>query len=266
MHTRCVRMKMKILEPLISKIHIILQPTQNGIEVDGLLFKNGNVRKRFPAQVIEGKEALEREVKRLSREGALSYVSVLESEAKQGVVSSCSGEAIEALTESEVVCIEKRWGLYIDKDDLFERQKAFRYVGLDLLFSPFSILHNFFKNRINSEDGLYLLLTEGFIAAVVFQEQKALFGAYELLDERHHLLDSSKMLQRYVESVQGCIKTFYDTKIDESMFIEHVSIADTLSFDTRLENSLEEVLFTEVTREEIDLGLELALLAEKEVS
>jgi len=257
---------MKILELLISKIHIVLQPTQKGMQVDGLLFKNGSLRKRFPTQVIEGKEPLERELKRLSREGALSYVSVLESEAKQGIVPSCSGEATESLTESEVVCIEKKWGIFMDKDDLFERQKAFRSMGLDLLFSPLSILNHFFKKRINSEDGLFLLLTETYIAAVVFKEKKALFGAYELLDERHHLLDSSKMLQRYVETVQGCIKTFYDSKIDENMFIEHVSIADTLSFDTRLENSLEEVLFTEVRREEIDLSLELALLAEKEVS
>lgn len=257
---------MKFLEPLISKMHIVLQPTQNGMQVEGLLFKHSKVHKRFNSEVIQGKEALSEEIKRLGREGALSYVTVLESEAKQGVLSNCSAEAIEAMTESEVVCIEQRWGIYIDKDDLFERQKAFRSIGLDLIFSPFSLLNNFFKSRIEREDGLYLLLTQNYIAALVYKEQKALFGAYESLDEHHHLLDSEKMLQRYVERVQEFIKTFYGSKIDESMFIQHISIADTLSFDTNLENTLEEVLFTQVQREAIDIALELALLAEREVS
>ena len=79
------------------------------------------------------------------------------------------------------------------------------------------------------------------------------------------LLDESKRVGSYVKGIQDLIKEFYDKKIDETMFIEKIFIADALNLEIALENRLEDELFVEVTRQSVDLAHELVLLSEKEL-
>lgn len=256
---------MRFLEPLLAKMYIGLLPATTGHYVYGELRKNAKVLKRFDTQFCQTPSEVSEAVTRLSRESALSYVVLLEFDAKQGVLSSCSTSGEIELSSVERVCFEKRWGIYMDKDDLFEIQKRHKSTGLDLLFSPFSLLYNFFKETIAKQDGLYLLLTERYIVSMVFKENRALFAEVLNYEEAVALADSSKTIEICIEQIQSCVKAFYDAKVDEKMFIEQLFIADTRHFDTRLENSLEETLFVEVEKRQIDLEHELLTLAEKEL-
>lgn len=256
---------MRFLESFLPKLFITLIPSSSGVRVYGELRKKGRVLKRFEEQRIAFGEALEKEVKKLERESALSYIALLETEASQGVLHSCRDAEGSDLSSVEKVCIEKRWGLYIDKDDLFERQKSYKKIGLDLLFSPFSLLAGFYEEELAENDGLYLLLTEDFLIAAVFKENALLFGEQRLMHEELLLSDAQQVMEKYIESIQACVKAFYESKADENMFIERVYIADALDFDTGLENRLEELLFVEVEKNSIDLPHELALLCEKEL-
>ena len=256
---------MRFLEPLLAKMYISLIPAAGGYEVYGELRKNSRVLKRFERQQCHNLTEVSEQVSKLSRESALSYVILLESEAKQGVLNSCGTRSDVELSSVERVCVEKRWGIYIDKDDLFELQKRYKSVGLDLLFSPYSLIADYFEHEIENQDGLYLLIGGSFLLGVVFKDAKALFGKIVTLDETLVLADASHTVAIHIEEVQSMIKDFYDAKIDETMFIEQLFIADAEHFDTKLENELEETLFVEVEKRNIDLSAQLVTLAEKEL-
>jgi len=115
-------------------------------------------------------------------------------------------------------------------------------------------------------DGLYLLIMEDFIFSTVFKDGELLFGEQTRLQEETSLMDEAKRLDTYAETVQSIVKAFYDAKVDDTMFIENIYIADAVDFDATLENRLEAALFAEVEKSSINLSRELVLLSEKELS
>ena len=255
---------MKFLESFLPKLFITLIPSEVGVSLTGELRKNGVTLKRFDAEMINDTKALQERMKKFERESSLFYVSFLETEAEQGALNSCNvTESMESSTV-EKICVDNSWGIYITKDDLFERQKSYRSVGLDLLFSPYSLLHSIYETTIQKSDGLYLLLANDLIFCSVFKNGKLLFGKHVEMPDLS-LVDEPAKLGSHIKQIQTLIKAFYETKVDETMFIEKVFIADALNVDIELENRLEEELFVEVARQNIDLAHELVLLSEKEL-
>lgn len=256
---------MKFLESYLPKLFITLIPSANGVYLYGELRKNTKRIKRYEKQFIEGSTALEKRIRNLEKESSLVYISLLETEASQGLLPDCRNSEAFDLSSVEKICVENRWGIYISKDDLFERQKMYKNIGLDFLFSPFSLLYSFYKERVQQSDGLYLLVTGEFILSAVFKESVMIFGERVSMQDELSLLDESKVLESYIENIQKTVKDFYDAKVDETMFIEKIFVADGVDFDTALENRLEETLFVEVEKQSIDLSHEVILLSEKEL-
>jgi len=253
---------MKFLEALLPKIYIILIPTATGTQLYGELRKNAKTLKRFELQLFEQKNELFEAVRRMKRESALNYVALLESEAVHGLLLD---DSMDELSSIEIINIAHKFELYLRKDDLHERQQAFKSIGLDFIFSPFSLLYNFYEESIAKNDGLYLLLEAERIVTAVMKDGKMLFSEQHILQETLQLLDKTKRITLYVETLQATIKAFYERKIDETMFIEKLFIADTMELDVSLENQLEEVLFVDVDKQNINLAHELVLLSEKEL-
>jgi len=253
---------MKFLEALLPKVYITLIPTEMGTQLYGELRKNSKTLKRFDMQLFEQKSELFEAVKRLKRESALNYVVLLESEAEHGLLLE---DKVEDLSSIETITVANVFELYLRKDDLHERQQAFKTIGLDFIFSPFSLLYNFYEKRIQSSDGLYLLLEEERMVVAVMKNGVMIFSEQHGMQEALHLVDTTKTIDVYVETIQKVIKAFYERKVDETMFIEKLFIADTIGFDIALENRLEEVLFVEVDKQNINLAHELILLSEKEL-
>ena len=256
---------MKFLESFLPKLFITLIPSAKGVLLNGELRKNAKLIKRYEKQLIEGSAALEKRIRTLEKESSLVYVTLLETEASQGLLSDCRSSEEFDLSSVEKICIDNRWGIYISKDDLFERQKMYKNMGLDFLFSPFSLLYSFYKESAQKSDGLYLLVTDGFIISAVFKNSTMIFGKKVSMQDELSLIDETKIMERYIENIQTIVKAFYDAKVDETMFIEKIYIADGVNFDTALENQLEEALFVEVEKQSIDLSHELILLSEKEL-
>jgi len=255
---------MRFLERLLPKMYITLIPDGNGHLVYGELRKEKRVIKRFVQQKLVSREQLLEKLKVLGQESASSYIVLLDTLSKQGVLNSC-GE-IEGVESSSIerLCLGS-WGIYIEKDDLFERQKEYKQSGLDLLFSPYALLHHFFSEEIAQRDGLYLLITAEWMVMMVFKGQRALYGEMLYLEEVSVLEADTMSTERYLTRVQESVKRFYDTKVDATMFIEHLYIADAIGLDVELENRLEELLFVDVIKRQITLASELAALAEKEL-
>lgn len=258
---------MKILESLLPKLFIILVPSDEGIRLYAELRRNGKIKKRFDMQLIETMEQLATQVNSFERECSISYISLLETESSQGVLRDCRETGMIDPSSIEKICMENEsWGYYITIDDLHSRQRAYKKVGLDFLFSPFALLHSFYHPKMAENDGLYLLIIEGMIFGTVFRNGQLLFGKQASLQEETPILDETKRLAAYVDTVQSIVKDFYDAKVDDTMFIENIYIADSVDCDTAFENMLEAALFATVEKNSIDLSRELVVLSEKELS
>ncbi len=257
---------MKFLESFLPKLFIALIPSGEGVSLYAELRKKGKILKRYEAELVEGRSALKKKISVLEKESALSYIAYLETTASQGLLPDCQAPESVELSSVETLCVENRWGVYMSKDDLFARQKMYKSIGLDFIFSPFSLLYHFFEQKVQESDGLYLLVTEDFVLSAVFKEKRMLFAKQVMMQDALSLIDSTKIMESYSEMIQATVKTFYDAKVDETMFIEKVYIADTMNFEAAFENRLEETLFVEVEKFSIDLGPELIALCEKELA
>lgn len=257
---------MKFLEAFLPTLFITLLPSSEGVRLYAELRKKGKLKKRFDEENIAELSALEKRIRTFEKECGLNYVALLETEAAQGLLSNCRDAQGVELSSVDQICMDERWGLYMDKDDLFERQKQFKTIGLDFIFSPFSLLYDFFEQVLKERDGLFLLITGDLIVSAVFKESVMIYGEQIQMHEALSLVDETKVVDVYVEKIQAAVKAFYDAKVDETMFIEKVFMADGANFDTELENRLEEALFVEVERQHIDLAHQLVLLSEKELA
>ena len=256
---------MKFLESFLPKLFIVLIPSPKGTYLYGELRKKGKPIKLYDLELVESTVALEKQIKKLEKESSHTYIAYLDTEAEQGLLTGCRGSEEIDQSSIEKICIDNGWGLFINKDDLFERQRSFKNIGLDFLFSPFSLLYSFYDQKVKIDDGLYLLLTGNLVVSTVFKDGAMIFAQQLFMQDELSLIDETKVLEIYIEKIQSTVKAFYDAKIDETMFIEKIFIADGLSFDTTLENRLEETLFVEVEKQSIDLAHELVMLSEKEL-
>lgn len=256
---------MKFLEPHVSKMYITLIPTTEGVVIYAQLRKNFKIIKHYDKQIVRNKLTIAKVVGKLEREASMSYVALLETTAKQGLLPSCQNiEGID-LSHVEKVCIDNKWGFYISKDALHECQKEYRDVGLDFIFSPYSLMHQFHGSNVQKNDGLAVLVSRDFVLCSVYQAGVMIFAKETMMQERLTLTESTEYDKVYTAVLQESIQAFYDAKIDETMFIEKVYIADAVGFESSFENELEETLFVEVTSSSIDLSHELCILSEMEL-
>ena len=256
---------MNLLESFIPKLFITLIPTTKGWILYSELRKGTTLIKEYEKIVVENIEQLEKKVKKLEGESTMHYVVLLDTTSSQGLFRECKDAAEIEISQIKTVCIEQKWGLYIDRDDLFEQQKQYKRVGLDLLFSPFSLLHHFYEEEISKNDGLYLLVTEQSLAFMVFRERALIFADLHKMKERLPIDDESSRRALFVSVIEEGVQRFYESQVASNMFIERLFIADSLNFDMHLENRLEEILFVETFKHSIDLSKVLVTLAQKEL-
>jgi hypothetical protein len=119
-------------------------------------------------------------------ESPFHYISVLDTSDAQGALPTCSSRDMSIfhdLTSSKYICHQNQWAYYTSKADLDVIQHNYAKIGVDFIFSPFVILSNFFKDKINTNLALYILLEDNYITICVFDNSRLLFG--EHLDMEH---------------------------------------------------------------------------------
>ena len=114
-----------------------------------------------------------------TRETPFYYISVLDMSPYQGALPTCDKTRLsiyEDLSASEYKCYDNKWTYYTSKTDLYTIEKTYKDIGVDLIFSPFSIVSHFFKDKIDTHMAMYILIQEGFISIAVFDQKELLFG------------------------------------------------------------------------------------------
>ncbi len=153
-----------------------------------------------------------------TRESPFSYISLLDTSPSQGAIPTCSKNKLSYyydVSASEYKCHNKKWTYYTSKSDLYDIERRYKDIGVDFVFSPFSILANFFKDKIDSHLAMYILVQEEFISLCVFDNSELLFAQH--LDMQH-IPESDDLLMDDVDE---------ELELDDGIDLEDIDVMDT---------------------------------------
>lgn len=178
-----------MLERFYRKIFIAIVQDGGGHDIRVVAKKQKKVlykeRRHF-----EGDSSYKESVTYLQKyldESPLHYVALLNPQAKQGALPECSHHDIDDMQEinnSKTLCRKDQWLLYCSLRELDTLQMHYKSIGLDFIFSPFSILEHFFADKIQGAFALYALAQKDSFSVAIFENGK--------LEYAHHYFTSDK--------------------------------------------------------------------------
>ena len=155
-------------------------------------------------------------IKSYTKETPFYYIAILDYSAEQGAVPTCSKNLLPRyhdMSDCEYKCQDKQWTHYTSKTDLYEIERHYKAIGVDFVFSPFTILSQFFKDKIDGHVAVYVLIQDEFISLSVFQNSKLLYA--EHLDMKY------AQVSEELETVD--ISVDLDIEEDEGIDLESVN-------------------------------------------
>lgn len=133
-----------------------------------LLYKEG--------KTFEGENAFDEMLSYVQKyidETPLHYIALLNPEHNQGALEGCSLHDIaDVLNGAKTVCRKQKWLLYSSIRELEGLKKKYAPVGLDFIFSPFSIIERFFADKMSGSIALYALAQKDSFTVAFFEEGK----------------------------------------------------------------------------------------------
>ena len=111
------------------------------------------------------------------KESPFFYISLLDNATSQGVLFECDKEDKQSVTNTVSKVCHGSWSSYALTDELAELQQEYANVGVDFIFSPFTILSNIFSEKKTEDKAmLFVLLQEDLIVVSIFHLDKLLYG------------------------------------------------------------------------------------------
>ena len=135
-----------------------------------------------------------------TKESPYHYISILDSSTSQGAIPTCEKHDTSNyydLVESEYKCFDDNWIYYTSKSDIIDIQRAYEKIGIDYIFSPFVLLANFFKDKIDTHLAMFILIEEDYLSLSVFDTSKLLYS--EHLDMSNELESDELLLDVNLE-------------------------------------------------------------------
>ncbi len=114
-----------------------------------------------------------------TKESPYFYISFLDISVEQGALPTCEKNRLGFygdISASEYKCHDKKWTYYTSKSDLYVIEKRYAKIGVDFVFSPYSVLSNFFKDKIPTTLAMYILVQDSFISLSIFDNGALLYA------------------------------------------------------------------------------------------
>lgn len=166
---------------LYRKVFVSVVPDGAAYDVTVSIYKNKKRLERKNKR-FEGDESFEEMsgfIRSNIEESPLHYIAVLNPDPHQGAVEGCSLHDISEagdISGAKTLCRNNKWLLYASIREIDHLKKQFRQIGLDYLFSPFSVLEHFFKDKTGGALALYVLAQKDSLSVAFFEEGKLLYG------------------------------------------------------------------------------------------
>jgi len=168
-------------------------------------------------------EKMEEFISSYVNESPYHYVSILDTSNDQGAAPTCSKLDLPDYFEIEgakSICNAGKWTYYTSKADISRIKRSYPGIGVDFIFSPFVLLSDFFKDKLDSSTAMYVLVEENYLSLCVFENSQLLFAEHLNMENTH---DSEELLIDDSSSVD--LELDLDTSIDDDD-LEELDILD----------------------------------------
>ncbi len=148
------------------------------------------------------------------------YISILDTSPTQGAIPTCTPKKMSTFCDVaslKYICYKDRWAYYTSKHELSSLQYSYSKIGTDFVFSPFVILANFFKDKINTTLALFVLIEDKYITVGIFDNSELLYANH--LDIEYNS-DSDELIIDE-NSIEGI-----ELDLDESIDLEDIDVID----------------------------------------
>ncbi len=224
----------KLFESLYFKvfISIIVSRSKSVVYIE-TVGKNGvvySVQESFNTINID--EDMYKFISSYISESPFYYVSILDKSLSQGASSSCSSKEMSEyfdLSSSKYLCYANRWSFYTSKLDLHSLEKEYSRIGIDFVFSPFVVLAKFFKDKINTNMAMFILIEDSFVTLSVFDNSELLYSKH--LDMEHYK-DSDELLMEDHDSSDIELEMDDDMDLEDFDSDELDNLGDIEDLDT----------------------------------
>ncbi|MEK6659423.1 MAG: hypothetical protein AABY36_07075 [Campylobacterota bacterium] len=188
----------KFLKSLYTKvfINIIVEKLQTVVYVEVCSKKEvlQSIRKSFDTTTVNHK--MNEFIQTYVKESPFCYISVLDGSPLQGAMPTCVTSEMGRycdINSSEYRCFSKDWAFYTSEYDLEAIKYEYRTIGVDFIFSPFVMMANFFRDKIDATLSMFVLVEDNYLSFAVFDNSKLLYAEY--LDMKHHKDDDDLLME-----------------------------------------------------------------------
>ncbi|OHD93329.1 MAG: hypothetical protein A2019_03390 [Sulfurimonas sp. GWF2_37_8] len=205
-------------------VNIILKRSETTVYIE--LFSNKNIIKNieetFTTKSIN--EKMLDFILEYTNESPFYYISILDTSSAQGAIPTCSKNQIgifHDVTSSEHRCFKEKWSYFTSREDLYALEKTYKPIGIDFVFSPFVMLAEFFKDKIDSHLAMFILVEEKYLSLAVFDKSELLFARHMDVQKRR----DEEALLVYDEKAEEL-----HSYLDEGIDLEEINPIDELEF------------------------------------
>ncbi len=176
----------RVFERLYAKVYVVIMVFHEKIEVT-IVTQHGESSQKSRVEFEPSQIATELHdfIQQAIAETPFFYISVLNNGINQGAIPTCSRNEAQKYTDislCKTLCIRGRYLLYSSKYELDTIKKMFQSIGVDFIFSPFTLLERLYKDKINAKAQLYVLLYDEYLVMAIFDHSTLLFGSFERVD------------------------------------------------------------------------------------
>ena len=208
-----------MLERLFQKIFVSIVPVVDGHEVLSVALKNKKVlykeKRHFEGSEISN--AMNRYIQEVIDPSPIYYIGTLITQSHQGAHAGCANKGKTQHsddTKVSEVCRNNKWTLYASLDDLHALTYEYHTVGLDFIFSPFSILEYSFADKMKDTFALYAFSMPGLFTVAIFEGDK--------LEYAHHYSHKKSPVQDDVPASAMEFMSHIDDEEDEDEGLIHL--------------------------------------------
>lgn len=181
-------------------------------------------------------------------ESPLHYVALLNPAVKQGALPDCkrhSEDEIVEISGAKTLCQEEDWLLYSSMRELDAIQTQYKAIGLDFIFSPFTILEHFFKDKIHGGLALYALALKDSFSVALFEDGKVEYAHHYPMQSK-----SSSALEEESNTVGFAVGIKEEDEAEKGISLDDIESLDDLDILEELDDlsdiedldSLEEIV------------------------
>lgn len=198
-----------MLEWMFHKIFVAIVPVKDGHDVVILTLKNKKIidtaRRHFVGDIPS--KAMNNFILERIDSSPFFYISTLNLYLNQGAYNGWARPSAhdEEIAGIKVLYRDNEWSQYASHEDLARLRSTYSGVGLDFIFSPFSMIEYYFADKIKNGLALYAYAMPNLFSVAIFDSGK--------LDYAYHYTHSSSDLMEAEED--AATRTFASPLLEE---------------------------------------------------